>query len=274
MSLHDAQELFWRAIRWPTGVEDFLAQADPQTRAQFERTFVSTEAFSAVERVNVYAEAYFWRQFDVLRDGFPALAFALGEVDFRNLITDYVLAHPSEDPALRHLGDRLPEFVRSHALGLAAPWLYELAQLEHWRYRLLDVRDGDPLTRADLARFSIDRWPGLRFSVGPAVQLLVGHYDVHAAWLASREPGREPEPPAGGPDAEYYHLVWRKGFAVVHRRLEVSEGRALQTLFDGGSFHEISAHAELDEYGIANPAQVVGWLQTWLDAGLLDGVGD
>ncbi len=269
MSLRDSQALFWRAITWPTGVGDFLAQADPATRRRFEQTFASTEAFDRVQRMEVYAEAYFWRLFDVLHDGFPALAFSLGDAAFRNLITDYVLQRPSVEPALRHLGDQLVEFLESHPCGEDAPWASELARLEHWRYRLLDVADVETIDRAALARFSIDQWPGLRFRLASSAVLLSSRYDVHATWASSREASATPSPPPGGPDGEFRQLVWRRGFAVVHRSLGPAEGRALQALVAGLSFHEITAHASLDEDGRGDPAEIVGWLDTWLSAGII-----
>jgi hypothetical protein len=268
MGLRDTQALFWRAITWPTGVESFLEQADPATRASFEQTFRSTAAFGRVERMGVYAEAFFWRLYDVLLDGYPALAFSMGEVDFRNLITDYVLDCPPDAPALRKLGDRLVDFVARHRLSADRPWLVEVARLDYWRYALLDVPDQPVVTAAELGRHAIAAWPSLRFRPGP-MKVLGGHYDVAAVWEQSRQEGAHATPPAGGPQAQFHQLVWRKGFAVVHRTLAAAEAGALETLDRGGSFHEITAHLEPNEDGHADPAQVVAWLQGWLAAGLI-----
>lgn len=271
LGLREDQELFWRVMTWPTGVDAFLTQADPATKAAFERTFRSSSNFDRTERMGVYAEAYFWRLFEVLRDGYPALAFAMGEVDFRNLITDYVLECPPEAPALRKLGDRLVDFVDAHRTSEGRPWLVEVARLDYWRYALLDSPNHPVVTRSQLAAYSIDQWPGLRFKPGP-LRLLRSHYDVPAVWLQSREEGTspsEPRPPPGDPESEFFQLVWRKGFAVVHRSLTAAEAGALESMERGSSFFEITAHAELDDGGRADPSQVVGWLQDWLDAGLI-----
>lgn len=268
MALRETQALFWRAITWPTGVESFLEQADEATRAHFERTFRSTDRFDRIERMSVYAEAFFWRLFDVLRDGYPTLAFSMGEVDFRNLITDYVLECPPESPALRRLGDRLVDFVDAHRLSADRPWLVEVARLDHWRYALLDAPDQPVVTRADLARHSIADWPGLRFRTGP-MKVLRSRYDAAWMWEQARADGAVASPPPGGADEEFHQLVWRRGFAVVHRALGPAEAGALETLARSGSFHEITAHAELDEHGRADPARVVAWLQAWLTAELI-----
>ena len=58
MTLAELQELFVRAVAWPTGVADFLAQADAETVAAFHGAFAETVAFSRVERIDVYAEYY------------------------------------------------------------------------------------------------------------------------------------------------------------------------------------------------------------------------
>ena len=79
------------------------------------------------ERVGIYQTMYFWRLLEVLREDFPKLATALGD-DFESLARDYLAAHPSEHPSVRHVGDRLPGFVATHALVRARPWLADLAR--------------------------------------------------------------------------------------------------------------------------------------------------
>jgi hypothetical protein len=163
------------------------------------------------------------------------------------------------------------------------PWLVDVARLEHWRNALLDAPDVASLSSSALASIPIDRWPGLRFQLGANARLLRGRYDVHALWERARAAGEPADgataaeqagAPEGGPEGEFFVLVWRRDFAVVHRSLSRAEGRALAALEGGGPFVDISAHAERDEHGHADPGQVVRWLETWLAAGVIAAVID
>jgi len=63
----------------------------------------------AAERLRVYANAYFARVHDVLREDYPALHAAIGADAFHDLAKLYLLAHPSRSFSLRFAGARLPE---------------------------------------------------------------------------------------------------------------------------------------------------------------------
>ncbi|MBL8946584.1 MAG: putative DNA-binding domain-containing protein, partial [Myxococcales bacterium] len=115
--LEALQALFSRAIVHPEGIDAFLAEADPATRAAFDAAFDGTAEFDARLRMGVYADAYFWRLHDVLLDHFSLVAWILGPAGFRNLATDYVLQRPSEDPDVRRFGARLPAFLGGHPLA-------------------------------------------------------------------------------------------------------------------------------------------------------------
>ena len=123
MSLRETQELFWRAITHPTGVTDFLESADETTRRAFEAIFAETPEFSRRERVDVYADGYFHRLHGVLADQFEVGRHLLGADRFNDLVTDYLLAHPSDDPDIRRIGARFPAFARAHAFAEAVPAL-------------------------------------------------------------------------------------------------------------------------------------------------------
>lgn len=99
--------------------------------------------------------------------------------------------------------------------------------------------------------------------------MLRPRWDVHAMWEQARAAEVQPTKPASG---DFFVLVWRRDFAVVHRPLDSAQGRALESLARGETFAEISAHAEPDATGRADPRQVVEWLSAWLAAGLIAAV--
>lgn len=264
MSLLETQSLFWQAITWPTGVDAFLAQASDEQRAAFERVFAETPEFSRVERVNVYAEAYFWRLYGVLKEGFPAVEWAVGPETFHNLVTDFVLQRPSVHPNLQRLGERFPSFVAEGDPGRARPWIVALAQLEWTRDELLTVPDQPVISAQALARRAPESFPGLQFVLADAVRILTFAYDGAGIWqqfmAGDSAPSEQPSP-----RQPFFALVWRKGLRVHHRKLGATEARALRALGAGEPFESIASHAQ-------DPGDAASWLARWLADGLIAGV--
>lgn len=260
MTLAELQALFWRAIRWPTGIDDFLREADDATRAAFEAAFAETAAFDRRARMEVYAEAYFWRLHDVLRDHFGLLARLLGPDRFRNLATDYVWQCPSQDPDIRRFGARLPAFVAAHAEGLRVPGLAGVAAIEWAMVRALDVPQPDaPLRRAELLARPPEAWPSLRLASMPSVAIERSELPFLAMWRAfDADAITLPLPPPGVARAV---LVWREQLAVMVRELDDDEADALSRLRRGCAFDELCEGR--------SPEQVVAWLQRWIDDALV-----
>lgn len=265
-SLAEIQALFWEAITWPTGVEAFLEQASPETRAAFNAIFAETPEFSRVERVDVYAQAYFWRLFGVLREGFPAVEWAVGAEAFHNLVTDYVLQRPSVHPNLQRLGERFPSFVAEGEPGRARPWIVALAQLEWTRDELLTVADQRVVSVEALAHRAPETFARLQFVLADPVRILTFAYDGAGLWQAFHA-GEDPPASQPPPRQPHYALVWRQGLRVYHRKLAAPEARALKALGRGEPFEVIAGHAD-------EPAAAATWLARWLGDGLIATIRD
>ena len=107
----------------------------------------------AYGRLDVYADMYFYRLRDCLAEDFPKLAELVGEARFHNLVTDYLLRHPSSHPSLRELGRRLPAFLADHAIAAEFPVAADLARLEWARVDVFDERDvADAIPKAEAAK--------------------------------------------------------------------------------------------------------------------------
>jgi hypothetical protein len=266
-SLAALQDLFWRAITFPTGVADMLENADEDTREAFGAAFVETPGFSKIERMEVYANDYYWRLAGVLEEHFPMVAWMLGHVDFHNLVTDYVLVCPSRDPDLREFSRGFPSFLAEHEEGLAQPELVEVARVELDRVRVLTLPDERPLTIEALEAVALDEWPELRFQASASVRLHALRRAFTPMYGLCREGWSLADARQRYPARPSHVLVWRRSLSTVHRDLEVAEARALAALIVGRSFTEICATAARD--GGATPAEVASWLRRWVDDGLI-----
>jgi hypothetical protein len=258
MSLADDQALMWRAIRWPTGVADFLAQADEATRTWFARAFTETDAFDRVARVGVYAEAYYWRLHGVLADHFGLVAWLLGPSRFRNVVTDYVLACPSIDPDIRRYGARFPGFLATHALSAGVA---DVAAIEWSMVQALDAPDERVLTVDDLRPVPLDAFGAIGLRAVATARLHACALPFSALWSMH---GSTPSPttPPDIRDPAVDVLVWRAGLDPMHRELDADEAAALALVLPGTTFGALC-----DRTGA--PSTVATWLHRWLADELL-----
>ncbi|MBV1859957.1 MAG: DNA-binding domain-containing protein [Nannocystaceae bacterium] len=262
MTLQETQALLWAAIRWPTGVEDFLAQSDVKTRRVFAQTFAQTPTLGRVPRVQIYAEAYFWRLYEVAADQYPVTAWLAGPPAFHDFVTDFVLAHPSRTPDIRRFAAGIADMLCSHALGHAQPGLAQVAAVDWAISDALDMADEDRLGPATLESVPPRSWPCARFGLTKTAQLLpcsLPYSVLRRAWA-------DEQPVPAFEESKRTVLVWRQADNdVFQRTLGVAEARALGALAAGNTFAQACDAAAGREATDASPADVAHWLRRWLD---------
>ena len=84
----------------PESVTATLAARGAQAVGEVHELVVGDARLSAVERLEIYANMYFFRIRDVLRDEFPRTAALLGDSAFHDLVVDYLAAIPPEPSLL------------------------------------------------------------------------------------------------------------------------------------------------------------------------------
>lgn len=270
------ERLFWELIAAPEGVEKALAARDARgddARDRIRSWIASDARLSAEGRLDVYANMYFYRIKDAIAEDFAKTARVLGEARWHNLMTDYLLAHPSTHPSIRWVGAKLPAYLRSHPEGTARPGLADLAEIE-WAFTdVFQERNATPLVPADLADVAPSDWPALTFRPVPALRLLRLERDVEPLWrrleeddaLGAEALAEEP-PPAPG-----FVLVHRARFTPDVRSLPAVEGTALEALLGGATFGDVCgllAGDREDADVAAAAARAASLLASWVVAGL------
>lgn len=246
-ALREIQRGFWASLH--SGEPD----------AALVRAVLPSAALTPPERIGIYQTMYFWRLYEVLREDFPKLHEALGD-DFETVVRDYLAAHPSEHPSVRHLGGHLTKFLAAHPTGVARPWLADLARLERARVDAFDAPDAVTLRPTDLHTVPPDAWSDLRFETIPALDVFRSRWPVHDVWAT----------PAETPVArDTVVRVWRQGFVVYHVAMDETEAAALATLRAGDPFdvvcETVAAHVDPE----TAPAEAGALLVRWLDDGLI-----
>jgi len=270
MSLAKLQALFWEAIRHPTGVEDFLREADDATRQRFEAAFVDTPGFSRRQRMTVYAESYFWRLAEVLGQQYRVTAWLAGPKRFHDLVTDFVWERPSTSRDVRRFGTSFAQYLAGHPLASEVVGIEDLARVERSIVDALDRPNMDAVDASALAARPMEQWPSMRLVAAPWVRLWETRRSFPEADDQRREGVPSPDPVPALDGRPHHVLVWRQQLEVYHRSVPAPEARALTAMLAGETFERLcSAAASGANDDAAGPDQVVAWLQRWLAAELI-----
>jgi len=275
MPLAEIQTMLRQLITAPEGVAQALAEAGDPEGAVLLRRVRGDARLSAIGRVEVYANAYFERIHECLASDYPAVHWALGEAWFRDLVTAYLIAHPSRHPSLRFAGAELPGYLardpRAAPFRRGRRWLADLARYEWALVDAFDAADVEPLPLAALQSIAPEAWGSLRFTFHPALQLVALEWparglreacDAGSAW----DPDAEIHPAPGAT------LVWRRDERVLHRAVGPVEFEALACGLAGRCFAEICERVAAQLGDDEAPARAAGWLADWQRAGLLAGL--
>jgi hypothetical protein len=271
MLLREIESLLYRLITAPSGVAGGLACERALPGAGLGAIIRGDRRLSAVERVDIYADAYFYRLLDAAREDFPATLKVLGDNDFHNLITGYLIDYPPTEPSILYAHRFLAGFLNAHPLGSRASFVADLAALERALVDVFHAADAVALDAAAMRAIAPARWPALRMRMHPAVKILRLQWRVTAV-LRAVEQGRNFEPPAHDPVEV---VVWRRDTRVNYRELDGAEAGALAVVAGGdargATFAKICAaiaaganDVESDTAGAINRM-----LERWLGDGLL-----
>jgi hypothetical protein len=285
------QRAFWGVISQPLTRDNRTPRRGRDgraTAATVARFIKPNDRLDAVERIQIYHRAYWFRLLDSLYDDCPGLRAALGERKFMRLAEAYLAKHPSRSFTLRNLPGRLAAFIRDeprwtrpHTALCVDVARFEWAQIVVYDEAALPLFTTDDLLDADPA--------SLRLNLQPYLQLLALDYPVDEFVLAVKQQEAllrhdASNMPAQGPAAgaksrkDRARLPERgRCWLAVHRfegslylkRLEPAAFRILAALRAGRPLDRAIARGvpparRADE---ASAAKVQDWFQNWTELG-------
>ncbi|MDP3235202.1 MAG: DNA-binding domain-containing protein [Myxococcales bacterium] len=251
MSLAEQQSQLWEWVVGTAPVRDTAV-------------LIKAGALSPDERVNVYAEMYWLRLRDVLRDEFEQVHAVLGDENFDVLAAKYVKAHPSTHFSLNWLGQHLPAFLKAHPVD-GAPWLWALAELEWARSQSFIAADSPVATAESLGLVTPETAESVRFTLTPSVRVLCHDVDVRPLFraIADGQPWRQVPVEA----ARTALVVFRQGFTVFHDAVSDAEATALELAMNGATLPELcEAFSELGDEAAPRAFQAIA---SWVNEGLV-----
>jgi hypothetical protein len=240
-----------------------------------ERVVNPSSCMTAVERLNVYARAYYQRLVECLQAEFPVLRFATGQDLFEELANRYLEEYPSRSYTLGRLGMHLGRYLGQLRHDAAADkgfagWLEFLAELARFEWTVAEIFDGPGVERtpllnvAKVLQTSKDRWPNIRIVCAPCLRLLSLRYPVHRYHTEARE-GRIPEIPQRSIS---YLAMFRRDYVVRHLPIRRLQYRLLSCLIDGKSIGQAIENVVTGDKPQRELAVRVGqWAHEWASLG-------
>jgi hypothetical protein len=260
LPLRDVQARFLRSIataRGPSAFQGF----DPALLELVE----GPGLLGSTDRLEVYAEMYWARLVDVLRDDFPRVAAIVGRNPFIALACAYLTRHPSPRPSVRWAGSLFPDFLAGDGAVGGLPFLADLARLEWARLAVFDAADTVPLRVEELRASLQSEWPRLTFHPVPALHVLRLAWPVHELWAAA-----DPKAAATAVrPAETVLRVWRDGFTVYHARLDTVEHVALEQVLAGEPFAAICDRLQAVLLPREAAREAAALILRWVEDGIL-----
>lgn len=263
--LKELQSLLYRLITAVSGVAEGLAAERDLGAGGLGAIVLGDERLSAEARVEIYANMYFYRILDALKEDFPATLAVLGAGNFHNLVTGYLLEYPPTEPSISYCGSHLADYLRDHPMRERAPFIADLARLERANVEVFQGPDGAALEPNSLRAIAPADWPALKFKLNPSAQMLALDWRV-SELLRAVEEDREWNAAEQG---AVKVLVWRRNGQVFYRDLENAEADALGAAARGATFAEICEVVAADAGGEDAVAAMNRMLARWLADSLL-----
>jgi putative DNA-binding protein len=273
IGLRRLQEIIYRLIAAPTGVAEGLEQVRIAREDGLDRLIASDDRMTPVERVEIYAQGYFYRILDVLKEDYPATLAVAGADNFHNLVTGYLIDYPPTEPSIYFAGQHLAAYLATHPLCERFPYLADLARLERTMLESFHAVDAQALDADAMRTIPPTEWPALLMRANPASRLMESSWRVDRI-LRAVEDGAAWHPPNR---ESVTIIVWRRAARVSFRVAEPGEREALRlaSVNGGATFAAIceaiaaAAGANDDVAALINRL-----LARWLSDGLLINAAD
>lgn len=235
----------------------FEAVCNAEPIAEAASVLVTERApLSNVARIEVYAEMYWLRMRDTLREAFPSVRQQVGDETFDVWVARFMRAHPSTNPSLDRFGAAFPRFLAD-----VHPPLADCATLEWAQAESFIAPDAPTASFAELQAVDSEKWAAVTLTAHPSLRVL--------RLTSDPRPLRRGHAAGEGP---LLLAVWRQGFEVVHVAVNVEEARALEALQRGATLLELmEPFADHGDDGTAAFAALRSWFSEGIIASLYVG---
>lgn len=266
------------ALTEPRGVKVALAEPEPNLELFGEHycsrfrepepnaltSIGGSDALTAEDRLEIYAEAYFIRLHDALGlETFASTRAFLGDDAFRNIVAKFLAFNPSHYFNVEDVGAGLPQFlITQEELVAQLPFIVELADFE-WQLNMTFFAD-KCVSMASEKIAHIEDWDSSRFLFSPAMRVLCYQYPVLELWQDGRSISESPLEASRSMEPTYVLIYRDQNYSVDAENISSEQYNVLKKLMQGE--HLCEALAGIDE-SKANDLQA--WFQHWMERKLI-----
>jgi hypothetical protein len=198
---------------------------------------VSTPQVSAIDRLEIYRQAYYLRIIEVLQQDYAALNYCMGDQAFYDLATDYIDACPSIFKSIRWYGKKLAQFMQADTRYANQAWLIEMAEFEWLLTESFDATDSAILTIEEMAAIAPETWPHLYLQLHPSLRPLTLEWNTIDNWECYQEENESIAPQKNASPESW--IIWRKDYEVQFRLLAATETQMINDFMAGKNIGEI-----------------------------------
>lgn len=272
-SLRDFQLWLKWVITDPRGVTVALNDPTPNVAYCKDRytsptpsylEFISSPSFTErTERLDIYAEGYFSRILDSMKETFSKTRKAVGDETFTLLVADYLKAFPSKFTSIDEMGCNFPKFISEFKAIKLDDWIFDLAHFEWswmesfyaedvkiqdgWQNELAKNNDSTLLIHPSV-RLLHSQWPILRL-----IQLLDSDEDLVIGDFSKK--------------SENAMIIYRTSGEISYEEISLPCFKILQKLKNENSLNEtLSQIQNIDHIDIAQT------FSFWVSQGVLCGL--
>lgn len=267
MSLEQLQQWMLHWITHPRGVEADV-ESPHQGANEIDAVIEPSRALGSEARLGVYANAYYARLLECMRNTFPALVDAIGEKAFDALSFGYLQAHPPSSYTLNDLAKQFAHYLertRPDGDGERVAWsefVVDLAKLESLFDEVFDGpgTEQQPVELDWVQAIAPEEWAELRLKMAPCLRLAEFRFPVNEYFSRWRK-GERPELPDRQPS---FLAVTRRDYVVRRYELAKAEYLILSRLAVGSTIEESieSAAAETDDMDQLE-STLGRWFERW-----------
>jgi Putative DNA-binding domain len=206
MTPADLQRLFWRGVRYQPAPSDVL------------EAFVGDERLSAAGRMDIYRQAYWFRQVGAMNDLLPRTAALIGDGPFAALASRYLRECPSTFWALEEIVRDFPRWLRAQSEAV----LSDVAAIEIAKLFAFVANDEASVSAPTVA-------PEVFLNLVPKLASHLFALPLSAEGIQAYDAALPALQPGGA------LAVWREHFDVYLRPIEAAEFEALQLAKSGAN---------------------------------------
>jgi hypothetical protein len=142
------------------------------------------------QRLQFYAQQYWWRIIDALDEDFPTVQKLLSPNVYKKLRLSYLEKCPSMSFTLRNLGSRFPQFIQKNPrlTKSNSPLITAAARFDWEIVETFDAGEAKPLS---VDMLSDPKFPSKKLYLQPHVRLLELSYPVQTTFKLGAESNRE-----------------------------------------------------------------------------------